>query len=99
MPYSIGAVSNMYGPGTACCRPSQARKWQLLCLIAAVLSFIGVVQVSAAPTTDPVSPLPTIRVGATNFAEQVVVAELYAQVLEQQGHIVERRFNQGARET
>jgi osmoprotectant transport system substrate-binding protein len=41
---------------------------------------------------------PTVRIGSTNFSEQVVLAELYSQVLEASGYPVERRFNLGSRE-
>jgi osmoprotectant transport system substrate-binding protein len=41
---------------------------------------------------------PTITIGSTNFGEQVIVAEIYAQVLESHGYPVERRFNLGTRE-
>jgi len=41
---------------------------------------------------------PTVRVGSTNFSEQVVLAELYSQVLEASGYPIERRFNLGSRE-
>jgi glycine betaine/choline ABC-type transport system substrate-binding protein len=39
-----------------------------------------------------------LNVGSTNFAEQEIVAELYAQVLESAGVQVERKFQLGARE-
>jgi osmoprotectant transport system substrate-binding protein len=41
---------------------------------------------------------PTVRVGSTNFSEQVILAELYAQLLEANGYQVERRLNLGTRE-
>jgi osmoprotectant transport system substrate-binding protein len=41
---------------------------------------------------------PTVRVGSTNFTEQVIVAELYGQILEANGYRVERRLNLGSRE-
>jgi len=41
---------------------------------------------------------PTLRIGSTNFTEQLIVAELYAQVLEADGYTVERRLNLGNRE-
>ncbi len=43
------------------------------------------------------SGVPTIRIGSTNFSEQLILGELYAQVLEANGYKVERRFNLGAR--
>jgi osmoprotectant transport system substrate-binding protein len=41
---------------------------------------------------------PTITVGSTNFSEQVILAELYAQALEGNGYRIERRLNLGSRE-
>jgi len=41
---------------------------------------------------------PTVRIGSTNFGEQIMLAELYGQVLEANGYKVERRFNLGQRE-
>ena len=42
--------------------------------------------------------LPSVRIGSTNFTEQLIVAELYGQVLEAHGYRVERRLNLGNRE-
>ena len=44
------------------------------------------------------SGMSTIRIGSTNFSEQLIVGELYAQVLEAAGYKIERKFNLGARE-
>jgi len=41
---------------------------------------------------------PTIKVGSTNFGEQLILGEIYAQVLEANGYSVERQFNLGSRE-
>src|SRR5689334_17171303 len=41
---------------------------------------------------------PMVKLGSTNFSEQVVVAELYGQVLEANGYTIERKLNLGARE-
>ncbi|MDQ3810469.1 MAG: hypothetical protein M3336_09280, partial [Chloroflexota bacterium] len=41
---------------------------------------------------------PSIRIGSTNFSEQITLAELYSQMLEANGYAVERRFNLGNRE-
>ncbi len=41
---------------------------------------------------------PSVRIGSTNFPEQVILAELYGQVLEANGYAVERRLNLGNRE-
>ena len=40
----------------------------------------------------------TVVVGSTNFSEQLVLAELYAQELEANGYTVTRKFNLGSRE-
>ena len=41
---------------------------------------------------------PTVKVGSTNFYEQGILGELYAQILENSGYTVERKFNLGSRE-
>ena len=41
---------------------------------------------------------PTITIGSTNFAEQLILGEIFAQVLEANGYTVERQFNLGSRE-
>jgi osmoprotectant transport system substrate-binding protein len=41
---------------------------------------------------------PTVNIGSTNFSEQLVLGELYAQVLESKGYKVNRQFNLGSRE-
>ncbi|GIW08665.1 MAG: glycine/betaine ABC transporter permease [Dehalococcoidia bacterium] len=53
---------------------------------------------STGPSTSGGQSFPTIRIGSTNFSEQLIVAELYAQVLEQAGFKIERRYNLGSRE-
>ena len=40
----------------------------------------------------------SVRVGSTNFGEQVILAEAYAQILEANGYAVERKLNLGNRE-
>jgi osmoprotectant transport system substrate-binding protein len=61
-----------------------------LALVALVISACGG---GGAP-----SGMPTIRIGSTNFTEQLIVGELYAQALEANGYKIERKFNLGARE-
>ena len=61
-----------------------------LVLVALVISACGG---GGAP-----SGMPTIRIGSTNFTEQLIVGELYAQALEANGYKIERKFNLGARE-
>ena len=41
---------------------------------------------------------PSVKVGSTNFYEQGILAELYAQILEANGYTVERKLNLGNRE-
>lgn len=41
---------------------------------------------------------PTITVGSTNFGEQLILGDIYATALEQNGYPVERSFNLGTRE-
>ena len=41
---------------------------------------------------------PSVKVGSTNFYEQGILGELYAQILESNGYTVERKFNLGNRE-
>ena len=41
---------------------------------------------------------PTITIGSANFSENALVAEIYAQVLENDGYSVERNLNIGQRE-
>ncbi len=43
-------------------------------------------------------PKPTVRVGSAGFSENVILGELYSQVLEANGYTVERRFSLGPRE-
>jgi osmoprotectant transport system substrate-binding protein len=55
-------------------------------------------QTGASGTAGAGGAKPAVRIGSTNFSEQLVVGELYGQVLETNGYRVERRFNLGARE-
>jgi osmoprotectant transport system substrate-binding protein len=41
---------------------------------------------------------PPITIGSTNFSEQLVLGELYSQILEANGYTVTRKFNLGSRE-
>lgn len=43
-------------------------------------------------------PLPLVKMGSTNFGEQLILAEVYAQALEASGFRVERQLNLGSRE-
>lgn len=63
-------------------------------MVVALFGGIASTAVQAAPSAQK----PTIRMGSTNFSEQTIAAELYAQVLEANGYTVERRLNLGSRE-
>jgi osmoprotectant transport system substrate-binding protein len=52
---------------------------------------------SCAPGAAP-GARPAVRIGSTNFSEQVILGEIYSQILEANGYNVERRFNLGSRE-
>jgi osmoprotectant transport system substrate-binding protein len=62
----------------------------------------GTTETTAAATetteADVITDGPTITVGSANFSENVLVAEIYAQVLETAGYPVERNLNVGNRE-
>ena len=67
-----------------------------------VIAFLVAVIVASAcgGTTSPGTGAakPTVIIGSTNFSEQLIVGELYAQLLEANGYTVTRKFNLGARE-
>src|SRR6266542_5610273 len=44
------------------------------------------------------SAKPTVRIGSTDFSEQLILGELYAQILVANGYTVDRKFNLGKRE-
>ena len=44
------------------------------------------------------SAKPTVKIGSANFTEQIILGELYAQILEANGYKVERKLNLGTRE-
>ncbi len=67
---------------------------RLFTLLAAAL----VVLVAACSPAAPSGPKPKIIMGSANFPEQVVLGELYAQVLEGSGYTVDRKLNLGNRE-
>lgn len=68
----------------------------LLVVLAAATVLCGSDQGNAAGSGSSVKP--TVRIGSTNFTEQLIVAELYGQVLEAHGYKVDRRLNLGNRE-
>ena len=53
---------------------------------------------AACGSGDDAKDGPTIIVGSTNFGEQLILGDIYATVLEQNGYSVERSFNLGTRE-
>jgi osmoprotectant transport system substrate-binding protein len=63
-----------------------------------ILVALLVLVAACQPSGGPGGGKPTVRVGSTNFAEQSILAELYAQALEANGYKVERRLNLGPRE-
>ena len=70
----------------------------------ASLAIAGMVALVLGLTSNPAQAAPsaqdkaTIRVGSANFPEQLVLGELYAQILEANGYKIERRLNLGPRE-
>lgn len=79
-------------------------------MLGALLAVLGLLATACAPSSgaglgeppltqgNASTPKATVRVGSTNFSEQVTLAELYSQMLEANGYAVERRFNLGSRE-
>lgn len=72
---------------------------------AAVASPAAASKPAASPAAASASPVaaaggakPTVRVGSTNFTEQIILGELYGQALEANGYPIERKFNLGNRE-
>ena len=93
-------------------RTRQTRTWRLLLapVLALALAACGGSETSGedgsasgsdsgttAETTAPADG-PTVTVGSFNFPESEIIAEIYAQVLEDAGIPVERQLNIGARE-
>ena len=79
----------------------------LLLTLALLLAACGKPTATTPPTTAPATAAPaatapattggaTIKIGSKNFTEAILVAEMYAQVLEANGFTVERKFNLGA---
>jgi osmoprotectant transport system substrate-binding protein len=57
-------------------------------------------QAASAPASAPASEAPkvSVRIGSDNFYESKLVGEIYAQVLENAGYPVERKFGLGSRQ-
>ena len=68
----------------------------------AIAFLVAVVVASACGGSGGGSPSgaakPNVTIGSTNFSEQLILGELYAQILEANGYTVTRKFNLGARE-
>ncbi|HEX6061350.1 MAG TPA: ABC transporter substrate-binding protein [Candidatus Limnocylindria bacterium] len=68
----------------------------------AVAFLVAVIVASACGGSGGGSPSgaakPNVTIGSTNFSEQLILGELYAQILEANGYTVTRKFNLGARE-
>jgi osmoprotectant transport system substrate-binding protein len=66
------------------------------------LTLRGLFAIALATTLAACSVLggarPAVRVGSTNFSEQLILAELYSQVLEQNGYRIDRKLDLGSRE-
>ena len=64
----------------------------------AIALLVAVFVASACGGSSTGGAKPTVKVGSTNFYEQGILGELYAQILENSGYTVERKFNLGNRE-
>lgn len=91
------------------CTPRGSRPIFRIALIAMLLALlVGACAAPAAPAApaagdttsetvaEPAADSGPIRIGSKDFTEAILVAELYAQLLEQAGFTVERKFNLGA---
>lgn len=77
------------------------RIWTLfLSLTATALIVAGCSSSSTSntPAAGSSGTKPSVKVGSTNFNEQEILAEAYAQVLEANGYKIERKFKLGSRE-
>jgi osmoprotectant transport system permease protein len=81
------------------------RRWQAIVLAGAIVCALlvgsgsmasGMIAGIGRPGMGAGGPLPPVVIGSKDFTESIVLAELYAQALEAQGHPVERRLNLGA---
>ncbi|MDP9246277.1 MAG: ABC transporter substrate-binding protein [Chloroflexota bacterium] len=64
----------------------------------ALLVAVFVASACGGASTGGAAAKPTIKIGSTNFYEQGILAEVYAQALENSGYTVERKLNLGNRE-
>lgn len=85
------------------------RKLRMLAAGAALALLVSACQPGGSDSPSPSSPgsgepsaqaeLPTVIIGSANFDEAAVVAEIYAQALEEAGFTVDRNLYTGPRET
>jgi osmoprotectant transport system substrate-binding protein len=61
-------------------------------------AFFAVALLASACNGDDAEDRPTVTIGSVNFDENVIVANMYAGVLEEAGYTVNRRFMLGARD-
>src|SRR5438876_10765073 len=66
--------------------------------IRALAIGLAVLALSLVPSSAGAQNKPTVKIGSADFPEQIILGELYAQVLEANGYSVDRRFNLGSRE-
>jgi osmoprotectant transport system substrate-binding protein len=64
----------------------------------AIPLIVAVLVASACGGAGTGGAKPAITIGSTNFSEQLVLGELYSQILEANGYTVTRKFNLGSRE-
>jgi osmoprotectant transport system substrate-binding protein len=64
----------------------------------AIAFLVAVIVASACGGSGGGGAKPNVTIGSTNFSEQLILGELYAQILEANGYTVTRKFNLGARE-
>ncbi len=67
-------------------------------VLGAIVLALAVLAAACGSGEDAVTDGPTITIGSANFSENALVAEIYAQVLEDKGYSVERNLNVGARD-
>ena len=67
-------------------------------VLGAIVLALALLAAACGSGEDAVTDGPTITIGSANFSENALVAEIYAQVLEDKGYSVERNLNVGARD-
>jgi osmoprotectant transport system substrate-binding protein len=74
------------------------RNWSAFVVLLTLMGVITAACSSNKPSASSTKSGPTIIVGSSNVAENVTLAEVYAQALEAKGYKVQRKLNLGARE-